>query len=614
MAVDEAHCVSEWGHDFRPSYLNIANIARKMFKRKFDPVIIALTGTASIAILNDVKRDLNIRENDAIITPKSFDRKELKYSVINCSSSGKINNISNIIRNKLPQSFSITYEEFSKSDDVNYPGIIFTAFRESTAQKEYAAYDIKNKLCGDFPEMNIETYFSKHPRDCDEESWAKKLKENAIDFKFNRINLLTATKAFGTGIDKDNIRFIIHNGIPSSLEEYYQEAGRAGRDGNHSECIIIFSNDNDNINEKLLNPSLTLDEFNSLSKTRTQQDDLNPIVFFHLNSYEGIENELEAIKKIVDKIKNVGCEFIFGKAEEKKTLQALIRLLIIGAIKDYEYDYNGRYKVELGSLEKQDIKKKYSDYVSGYSKGRIEVEERNIRNLTTIGWDLAIDSCKVLIQYVYENIENSRRRAFRTIYNMAKQASLINNSNEQDNFVRNQILEYFDTNRNSNDLLDQIISDELCGIEIINNILNLSTPNDVEISFAEISSLELTVARRLESFPDHPGLLYVYGICEIIKNKDKYSEISNDLIAAYRFSIDKYGLDKSYSQNFFIKIMNFALNFSIRLFEEVIEKYVSECSISRFDLIKKLIESKYVSERNKDILMIEYTKLILKGL
>lgn len=200
IAIDEAHCVSHWGHDFRPSYKNIKAFINKFEKR---PVVSAFTATATEEVRKDIDNLLGL--NDSKIFISSFDRENLK--IVTMKIGDRLSYIINYIKENIDQS-----------------GIIYAATRKET-----------DNICQALILSGIEAvrYHAGLP---DEER-----KRNQEDFVFDKINVMVATNAFGMGIDKSNVRYVIHYNMPRSIEAYYQEIGRAGRDGETSECILMFS-------------------------------------------------------------------------------------------------------------------------------------------------------------------------------------------------------------------------------------------------------------------------------------------------------------------------------------------------------------------------------------
>lgn len=210
VAVDEAHCVSEWGHDFRPSYKKIAGMIASLPGR---PVVAAFTATATPEVKEDIERLLVLEQPYVLVT--GFDRENLYFEV-----------------DKPPDKFDFLLEYMRKSGGSS--GIIYCATRKTV---ESVCEKLNRKR---IPATRYHAGLSDDERTKNQEA-----------FVYDRVQVIVATNAFGMGIDKPNIRFVIHYNMPKTMENYYQEAGRAGRDGEKADCILLYSAA-DTITNKLL--------------------------------------------------------------------------------------------------------------------------------------------------------------------------------------------------------------------------------------------------------------------------------------------------------------------------------------------------------------------------
>ena len=304
--IDEAHCVSEWGHDFRHTYLNLAqNLNRFCKPKNRDLVFFGLTATASFDVLADVQRELDMSEEAIVTLPaEAIDREELNFQILKFEpylSEAVIDNFykreeviggdkhSTLMKsiktipdelNKLSGKLNVInlgVDFFSRNGDGEYEnsGVIFCPTKSDKLKN--GVLNIKDYLeRADLP-LEIGTFFGGGDEDSIRntrvEKEASESVENQEDFMKNKTNLMIATKAFGMGLDKPNIRFTYHYSFPDSVESFYQEAGRAGRDRQQALCTILYCKED----------------------IRTNYD-------FYQNSFKGISREKEIIDEFLTEV------------------------------------------------------------------------------------------------------------------------------------------------------------------------------------------------------------------------------------------------------------------------------------------------------------------------
>ncbi|HDR8452412.1 DNA helicase RecQ [Bacillus cereus group sp. MYBK59-1] len=232
IAIDEAHCISQWGHDFRPSYLHIHRILNYLPEK---PLVLALTATATPQVRDDICNTLEINQENTIMT--TFERENLSFSVIK----GQDRNayLADYIRQNQKES-----------------GIIYAATRK-----------VVDQLYEDLMKAGVSvSKYHAGMSDIDRN-------EQQELFLRDEVSVMVATSAFGMGIDKSNIRYVIHYQLPKNMESYYQEAGRAGRDGLDSTCILLYSSQDVQVQRFLIDQSTGESRFsNELEKLQNMTD------------------------------------------------------------------------------------------------------------------------------------------------------------------------------------------------------------------------------------------------------------------------------------------------------------------------------------------------------
>jgi len=516
--VDEAHCVSEWGHDFRPSYLNLGRLVSTLCKHhECVPTLIALTGTASQNVLTDILRELGIPDPDAIVKPDSFDRRELNFEVIKVSSQERENRLISILQEL------INRRDYQSSN--NLPsGLIFTYFIEN---KQVGTVHLKNLLLRTLPELSgkIEMYSGEPPKDFDGSTRDWEIRKTKLQqaFKRNEIPILVCTHSFGMGIDKPDIRFTIHAMLPRSLEEFYQQAGRAGRDGLRSHCFVIFVDDIPELANKLLDPlRVPIEKIGEILKrepTLEQQSDAVRNTWSLRNSFLGKNTDKAIVSALWDHLSghlpervgdrtkvNVPFNFLqtvtikltrTSKLSQLSLEKAIYRLLAVGAIEDYEKDYGGRvFIVHMKRLTVQDLHDRFKKYLSRYT-----TEGETNRYLPELQpEENYVEAVKVyahrMVDFVYDHIERRRRRATWEMLQAVRNPTKF----------REQLMAYLQESEYT-----QPVKEITRRIDVNEWFQTIDRAQGVD----GLVKLLGACRRFLEELPEHPGLLLITGFCRL---------------------------------------------------------------------------------------------------
>jgi hypothetical protein len=461
--VDEGHCVSMWGHDFRPSYLSLERNFRNYCSfqgRK--PIIVALTGTASQLVLIDLKRELAIEDMTAIIRPKTFDRPELTFSIVKTPSRNKILKLNEVLE-------SISRRLGVHDVLTDAWGIIFAYTRPKLAllfgsfvgnanqylRAALTADDPINTLygtyCGNMPDGFP---LNQHEWDCYKD-------RTLLNFKRGFIRLLFGNTAISVGIDNERLNYVVNYEMPQSLEAYYQQCGRAGRNSQPSECWLIYSDDNPTATQRWLDDGQFV--------IPRRYDDIGTVAYFFGTNFPGAEEEINGTIQVLSQLFRNAREDGDGwriirpiqhGSENDPTEKYIVYLLMLGVIKDYEVAGMGEgttYSIMLSEATTQYLNDKnidtfknkailsLRDYLMRYKLIRLNdvlagVEEQD-------GAQFSEKIIRYLISFIYKEIVYQRKEAIRTMRRYCTE------EDTSSDHLRKMVRAYFDRSKFS-DLLD----------------------------------------------------------------------------------------------------------------------------------------------------------------
>lgn len=531
--IDEVHCLSEWGHDFRTSYLNLAKTIRNICPGMF---FLGLTATASKNVLKDILVELEINEEN-VKTIIDYTRKELKFKVIQDKEGLKEDKYDNLTELLLEKNSSENI--LNLNDDNSKCGIVFTPH----VNGQYGCYNLLNKLSQmKLFQGKIAFYSGEAPKqkwirgsvfnDKDFNEYKKEVQEK---FKNNKIPLLLTTKAFGMGIDKSNVRYTIHYGIPASIEAFYQEAGRAGRDRKEAYCYILNSVDEINAEEynKIFALDTTVEELNDLIlKYPYPTGDVLRNLFLAVSGHKGVYEDsilvygiykefclkgrniitVSDIKKLNLNGNNVDCNFTIVQ-------KAIYRLSLMGVVKDWlveGWNIRGKFKVVIGDTSIEAVADSLNKYINKYdpefdinnlSQDRYK---KYIKILKKPGEDKIYKYICILIQWNYDNVFYGRRQSLKNLVDLCN----LYFEKGEDYFKevlegyfkitdKSYVLDYLSNNPYDSSAMYQLLFDEEDNIKDIK----------------DLREVNLSLTRFLESFRYNTALNYLSGILALLLNE-----------------------------------------------------------------------------------------------
>lgn len=503
--IDEVHCMSEWGHDFRTSYLNLVRTIKKYCP---EARLLGLTATASQFVLNDVRREFEL-ETENIKTVSNIRRIELQFRLLSVQSNTMYSTLVTVLKqyNKKHDN-----DLFNCRGKETKSGLIFCSYKTGPQ----GCADLANQLAIDLG-VEVDTYHA------DLHSNLRREVQNR--YKNNEFPLLTATKAFGMGIDKPNIRYTIHYGMPGSIESFYQEAGRAGRDKKQAGCTILYYNgpESDEDIRTLFDINTSISDIRNIQASL--KSDLSGIFHLWLNNHNEIHDDLNMMQWVMEKIQNPGnhqsagmsiikCDVTHKKADVE---QAVYKLTQLGLIDDWTIEKwdktTGIIQAEFRHRSENEVRSRLFNIIRRYDDGFDEANAE-YRKYTDVLNDTELNEytryMKVLLMWSYDTIVYQRRQAIKTMWDACQ------------NYVDGNTLATFIENyfrfSDSTLALDEVVYKPLDS-RLWFGLLFEDQETKIPLSKDAIDKLLPPLLRYLESYRFNPGLNYLSGMIRLLQNK-----------------------------------------------------------------------------------------------
>ena len=579
--IDEVHCLSEWGHSFRVSYLNLVKTIRRYCP---NISLLGLTATASFNVLKNILVEFGMTDKSDVISIPSFTRPELSFRIEKCINTDKFATLKKILDGYLRFFPDLL---IGKGDETRC-GIIFTPY----VNGNFGCYPLSNDISQNY-KADIRCFGGDIPKKWSTDRiWDIYKREVQDDFKNNKFALLCATKAFGMGIDKPNVRYTVHYGIPSSLESLYQEAGRAGRDKNKAECAILYTAEDDlkDVIRNLLSIEAKPSEIREFAKQKSHwnngQDAFRQL-FLLSNELSDVEEELEILDELVEAYANPG-GISYIKATYPLTLANLQKyiyhLSLVGAVEDWTVDWkNDTLKVCFTEYTQESIFKATTSYIANYDVEYKLTDDPLYKKKEN--WDSkeAIHQAEeIFLNWYANNILYTRRQALLNVMDACDAYT-----KETAEEFKEKMEAYF----RLDDISDMLgtVADQPREVQEWFEVLNID-----RIKKNKISNIIMNLNRFLESYQNNVGLNYISGILNLIDQHFDSPNGRTRLLSAFASIKNFKDDDKQYILEQSAKLIAQLSEQDVAIKEEFSEFYIRNYEYDETDkVIYKELEDNY---------------------